>query len=204
MIKPEDIIQVEFSRSLFGYDMKEVDTLLDAVIEQMEAWERERQEMLTALECLLQELEQQAPQDAETVKEQIPVRDRIDRIAHGQSAEHWTESSPVFAARKRKRGAESDSQPKMQPLPQAVPLEEVEPMQDIPLAKIPTQSEETEFEIPTYLFAGEAEPMIRMPAVAEEVEVETAIPVEQEASVSTASPLEHSEATPSEQIEQEA
>ena len=37
MIKAEDLIRVEFSRSFLGYDMKEVDTLLDAVIEQVEA-----------------------------------------------------------------------------------------------------------------------------------------------------------------------
>ena len=32
MIKIDDIINAEFSRSFMGYDMKEVDSFLDAVI----------------------------------------------------------------------------------------------------------------------------------------------------------------------------
>ena len=58
MIKIDDIINAEFSRSFMGYDMKEVDSFLDAVIEQMESNEKERREMLTALEYLLHEIEQ--------------------------------------------------------------------------------------------------------------------------------------------------
>lgn len=54
----EDIVKKEFSRAFMGYDMREVDYFLDEIIEQMEAYERERQEMLTAMEYLLRELEQ--------------------------------------------------------------------------------------------------------------------------------------------------
>lgn len=58
MTKIEDIVKKEFSRSFMGYDMREVDYFLDEIIEQMETYERERQEMLTAMEYLLRELEQ--------------------------------------------------------------------------------------------------------------------------------------------------
>ena len=57
MISIDDIVKKEFSRSFLGYDMREVDLFLDAIIEQLEADERERQEMLTAMEYLLRELE---------------------------------------------------------------------------------------------------------------------------------------------------
>ena len=58
MMKISDIVNKEFSRSFMGYDMREVDCFLDEIIEQMETYERERQEMLTAMEYLLRELEQ--------------------------------------------------------------------------------------------------------------------------------------------------
>lgn len=58
MIKIEDIVKKKFSRAFIGYDMREVDLFLDGVIEQIEVYEREREEMLTAMEYLLRELEQ--------------------------------------------------------------------------------------------------------------------------------------------------
>lgn len=58
MMKISDIVNKEFSRSFMGYDMREVDCFLDEIIEQLETYERERQEMLTAMEYLLRELEQ--------------------------------------------------------------------------------------------------------------------------------------------------
>lgn len=58
MMKISDIVNKEFSRSFMGYDMREVDYFLDEIIKQLEAYERERQEMLTAMEYLLRELEQ--------------------------------------------------------------------------------------------------------------------------------------------------
>ena len=58
MMKTSDIVNKEFSRSFMGYDMREVDCFLDEIIEQLETYERERQEMLTAMEYLLRELEQ--------------------------------------------------------------------------------------------------------------------------------------------------
>lgn len=58
MITAEDIVNKRFSRSVLGYDIGEVDLFLDAVIEQFEAYERERKEMMTAMDYLLKELEQ--------------------------------------------------------------------------------------------------------------------------------------------------
>lgn len=54
---PDEIIQKEFSRSFFGYDMQEVDSFLDEVIDQFEKLEGERKEMISAMEYLLNKLE---------------------------------------------------------------------------------------------------------------------------------------------------
>lgn len=58
MVTVEDIVKKRFSRAVLGYDIGEVDLFLDAVIEQFEAYERERKEMMTAMDYLLKELEQ--------------------------------------------------------------------------------------------------------------------------------------------------
>ncbi len=56
-MKIQDIVNKEFSRSILGYDCREVDTFLDLVIDRMTEYENERQEILEALEYLLRELE---------------------------------------------------------------------------------------------------------------------------------------------------
>jgi len=53
-----DIVNKKFSRAFMGYDMREVDAFLDELIDQIELYEREKQEMMTAMEYLLRELEQ--------------------------------------------------------------------------------------------------------------------------------------------------
>ena len=56
-MKIQDIQNKEFSKSILGYDCREVDTFLDLVIDRMTEYEKEKKEMLTALEYLLKELE---------------------------------------------------------------------------------------------------------------------------------------------------
>lgn len=53
----DDIVNKEFSRSFMGYDMREVDSFLDDIIDKLERYESERREMLTAMEYLLDKLE---------------------------------------------------------------------------------------------------------------------------------------------------
>lgn len=53
----DDIVNKVFSRSFMGYDMREVDSFLDDVIDKLERYESERREMLTAMEYLLDKLE---------------------------------------------------------------------------------------------------------------------------------------------------
>lgn len=53
----EDIIKKEFSRSLMGYDMQEVDVFLDTIIDRIEKMEVEREELVTAMEKLLRRVE---------------------------------------------------------------------------------------------------------------------------------------------------
>ncbi len=56
-MKVNDIVNKEFTKSILGYDVREVDVFLDQVIEQLEKLETERREMMTAIEYLLAELE---------------------------------------------------------------------------------------------------------------------------------------------------
>ena len=153
MIKPEDIIRAEFSRSFLGYDMKEVDTLLDAVAEQMEAWEKERAEMLTALEYLLQEIEQKEKEETASAK-RIAEQGKTAHITQGKTAEE-TERMEQREQRRRMRELLASS-----PLPQAVTTDPAaaEQTERIPLAKAYAETEEAaSFEIPTYVFAGASE-----------------------------------------------
>lgn len=53
----DEIVHREFSRSFMGYDMREVDTFLDSIIDRFERYESERREMLIAMEYLLDKLE---------------------------------------------------------------------------------------------------------------------------------------------------
>ncbi len=56
-IQIEDIVNREFSREFLGYDMREVDMFLDAVIDRFEKLEAQRKQMLIAMEYLLKKLE---------------------------------------------------------------------------------------------------------------------------------------------------
>ena len=56
-IQIEDIVNREFSREFLGYDMREVDLFLDALIDRFEKLEAQRKQMLIAMEYLLKKLE---------------------------------------------------------------------------------------------------------------------------------------------------
>ena len=140
--------------------MKEVDALLDAVIEQMEAWEKERSEMLTALEYLLQEIEQQEKSNDEPSKKQLQAREKASRIAKaktemltdGIDENLFSDEQAKKRSRKKTSGKASRAE---QPLPQAVAEPMPEQPQELPLAKAYSAVEaEASFEIPTYVFAG--------------------------------------------------
>jgi len=53
----DDIVNKEFNRAFVGYDMREVDSFLDDIIDRLERYEAERREMLTAMGYLLDKLE---------------------------------------------------------------------------------------------------------------------------------------------------
>lgn len=57
MITPEEIATHRFSRSISGYDTREVDLFLDELIAQMEADRKEKAELTEAVEHLLNEVE---------------------------------------------------------------------------------------------------------------------------------------------------
>ena len=79
----KDILDKKFGRSFFGYDPQQVDGFLDDIIDQMEALDRERQEMLTAMEYLLKEIEQYeaggAPEQKEKRRNRKPARRKQKR-----------------------------------------------------------------------------------------------------------------------------
>lgn len=54
----EEIIRKHFSHSFMGYDMEEVDFFLDELIDRFEALEAERKELLSAMEYLLERVEE--------------------------------------------------------------------------------------------------------------------------------------------------
>lgn len=65
----KEIVEKDFTKSLIGYNCKEVDAFLDDVIEQMESYEKNQKEMLTALDYLLNELEKFESEDKTSKKD---------------------------------------------------------------------------------------------------------------------------------------
>jgi DivIVA domain-containing protein len=53
----DEIVNQVFTRSFMGYDIEQVDVFLDEVIETLERYEAEKQEMLAAMEYLMKKLE---------------------------------------------------------------------------------------------------------------------------------------------------
>lgn len=194
MIKIDDIINAEFSRSFMGYDMKEVDSFLDAVIEQMESNEKERREMLTALEYLLHEIEQyeQLAADGERTdgngrhasKRETQRAAELLRIAQetespaAQSRAETAGTETPGAARVLKGTPRAGRQRTMHVRP--------EPENAAAMPDEPAQTADGE-EIPTYTFAGlfadaaEEQEDERI-FVAEEYEIDEASPESQEPS----------------------
>mgnify|MGYP001254183712 CR=1 FL=1 len=78
-MKVSDIVNKEFTKSVLGYDVREVDLFLDQVIEQIEKLETERREMITAIEYLLAELEH--AEQISTGTEQTDARRAIETAA---------------------------------------------------------------------------------------------------------------------------
>ena len=180
-MKIEDIVNKEFSRSFMGYDMKEVDVFLDAVIEQMEAMESERKEMLTALDYLLKELEQLEkggnggrPRVAD--KRSAAVRASAARMQREQAA-----GVPGADGAGAASPADAAGTPPRRPQPGSRAAQPADAAQE-PLAE----------EIPTYVFAGGGEPPVQNEAVfhpspvAEEFETGEAAP--QDAAAAPAAP----------------
>ena len=201
MVKIDDIINVEFSRAFMGYDMKEVDSFLDAVIEQMEAFENERKEMLTALEYLLREIEQYEQEPSEAQKRVADRRTAAQRQAR-EAAESLRSSMGVkgkesgYSGPETTQDGETSDPPAMQQGDEAAawaatadaPQMPGEEAAGVPAAQAAGASEEDENEIPTYVFAGmweeaeeDAERHNPQPAVAEEFELGDNAPLDGDA-----------------------
>ena len=106
----KDILDKKFGRSFFGYDPQQVDGFLDDIIDQMEALDRERQEMLTAMEYLLKEIERYEGSGAEEQQKES----RRDRRKN---------EAPLHAfqdPRKRTDAAEPPAKPPEKPEPPVI------------------------------------------------------------------------------------
>ena len=194
MIKIDDIINAEFSRSFMGYDMKEVDSFLDAVIEQMESNEKERREMLTALEYLLHEIEQYeqlaaygertdgngrhaSKRETQRAAELLRIAQETESPA-AQSRSETAGTEAPGAARALKGTPRAGRQRTLHVRP--------EPENAAAMPDEPAQTADGE-EIPTYTFAGlfadtaEEQESERI-FVAEEYEIDEASPESQEPS----------------------
>ena len=129
----KDILDKKFGRSFFGYDPQQVDGFLDDIIDQMEAHERERQEMLTAMEYLLKEIEQYessgaAEQQKEARKEKRKSEAALKPFQDPRKRTPPAEESPAKpeppAPQKRK---ETPGKPSFLILPEEPETEEKQP-----------------------------------------------------------------------------
>ena len=72
----DEIVNHVFTRSFMGYDIEQVDFLLDEIIETLERYEAEKREMLAAMEYLMKQVEH---------GQQIPLSDMKKAIDSGRS-----------------------------------------------------------------------------------------------------------------------
>lgn len=75
-MRTEDIVEKVFARSFMGYDIEQVDLFLDEVIEALERYEAQKQEMLNAMEYLMRKLER---------GQQVPLADMKKAIDSGRT-----------------------------------------------------------------------------------------------------------------------
>lgn len=99
-MRTEDIVNKVFARTFMGYDIEQVDVFLDEVIEALERYEAEKQEMLAAMEYLMKKLER---------GQTMPLADMTKAIGAGQTQPDQPEGEATpresKAARSIVRGA---------------------------------------------------------------------------------------------------
>ena len=83
-----EIVRKRFSRSLIGYDIREVDLFLDEIIGELERLQGERTELMRAMDSLLEELEQfdEIRATAERERFHVPERQEQDAVATADEA----------------------------------------------------------------------------------------------------------------------
>ena len=198
MMKISDIVNKEFSRSFMGYDMREVDYFLDEIIEQLETYERERQEMLTAMEYLLRELEQ-FDEIADDAEKQIQQADAPQASAAPEGRARRTmrvnpAAVPANPEEEPPLSAVADIQPDTDAQPDIV-LEELELDLEPSLSAEPSdaadESADPEYAVDEPVESGDAaneaaEPEARASETAPEQQAECAPDVEMDAGEASA------------------
>ena len=71
MLTPQTIANKTFRRTLFGYDLEQVDDFLDEIILRLQQMEQERKEMLETIDYLAGELRRANPEKALHPEEEI-------------------------------------------------------------------------------------------------------------------------------------
>lgn len=110
-MRTEEIVEKVFARSFMGYDIEQVDVFLDEVIEALERYEAEKQEMLNAMEYLMRKLER---------GQQVPLSDMKKAIDSGRAqpkkeaqASHMEEAKPAARSIARTAGSKPMRAPKV-------------------------------------------------------------------------------------------
>ncbi len=89
-MRTEEIINKVFTRSFMGYDIEQVDAFLDEMIEALERYEAEKQEMLIAMEYLMRKLEH---------GQKMPLSDMKKAIGSGRPQQGQNDSNNAFESR---------------------------------------------------------------------------------------------------------
>lgn len=64
MLTPEAVAEKTFRKTMFGYDLEQVDAFLDEIIEQMQQQEKERREMADMIDSLSARLQKYESESA--------------------------------------------------------------------------------------------------------------------------------------------
>lgn len=101
-VRSEDILNISFSGSIFGYNRKEVDEFLDEAAEQMRALEREREEMILALDTLMKQV------DSMNGKKEEQEKSEKDGNAQAKPSRSRERKAPVAEREHRNDQSASD------------------------------------------------------------------------------------------------
>jgi DivIVA domain-containing protein len=100
----DEIVNQVFTRSFMGYDIEQVDVFLDEVIETLERYEAEKQEMLAAMEYLMKKLERGQKMPFADMKKAIDNERQLPKESLSEDSLQSHDEEHKTAARSIARG----------------------------------------------------------------------------------------------------